>query len=119
MRRKGENVSALELDRALLAFASFAEVATHGVAVDGELEEHIKACVVLREGAALDLEAFSAFVSESIPHFAAPRFIEVFDQLPRNPIGRVQKFELRKNPISAQTIDLESLGLFVDRRSRS
>ena len=117
MRRKGENISALELDQALLGFEAFAEVATHGVSVDGELEQHIKACVVLREGARLDLEEFGRFVADAVPHFAAPRYIEVFAQLPRNPIGRVQKFELRRNPLSVNTIDLFDLGLTSDRRA--
>jgi carnitine-CoA ligase len=116
MRRKGENISALELDRALLGFEAFAEVATHGVSVDGELEQHIKVCVVLRDGAQLDLSEFGRFVAEAVPHFAVPRYIEVFDQLPRNPIGRVQKFELRRNPLSDNTIDLFALGHTSDRR---
>jgi carnitine-CoA ligase len=117
MRRKGENISALELDQALLGFQAFAEVATHGVTVDGELEQHIKACVVLQEGAKLDLEEFGRFVAHAVPHFAVPRYIEVFEQLPRNPIGRVQKFELRRNPLSNNTIDLFVLGHASDRRT--
>lgn len=118
MRRKGENISALELDRALLGFDAFAEVATHGVTVDGELEQHIKACVVLRDGAHLDLEEFGRFVADTVPHFAAPRYLEVFEQLPRNPIGRVQKFELRRKSLSNNTIDLFMLGHTSDRRMK-
>jgi carnitine-CoA ligase len=118
MRRKGENISALELDQALLGFEAFAEVATHGVSIEGELEQHIKACVVLRAGAELDLDEFGRFVADAVPHFAAPRYIEVFKQLPRNPIGRVQKFELRRNPLSDGTIDLFALGHVSDRRER-
>jgi carnitine-CoA ligase len=118
MRRKGENISALELDQALLGFEAFAEVATHGVSVDGELEQHIKACVVLHDGAQLDLEEFGRFVANAVPHFAVPRYIEVFEQLPRNPVGRVQRFELRRNPLSDNTIDLFTLGHTSDRRAR-
>ncbi len=118
MRRKGENISALELDRALLEFDAFAEVATHGVTVEGELDQYIKACVVLRDGARLDLEDFGRFVAKAVPYFAVPRYIEVFQELPRNPIGRVQKFELRRNALSDNTIDLFVLGHTSDRRAR-
>lgn len=116
MRRKGENVSAMELERALLGYPQLAEVATHAVRVEGEADDQIKACLVLGDGQELDREAYAAFLMEHVPHFAVPRFYEVRDALPRNPIGRVLKFELRATGLTRATVDLFALGLAHDRR---
>jgi hypothetical protein len=51
-----------------------------------------------------------------VPHFAVPRYYELLDALPRNPIGRVLKFELREAGLTADTVDLLALGLADDRR---
>ncbi len=116
MRRKGENVSAMELERALLGFDQIAEVATHGVRVDGRPEEDIKVCVVVKPDTAFDRKKFAGYVMEHVPYFAVPRYLEVLDALPRNPIGRVLKFELRKAGVTSATVDLFELGLTSDRR---
>jgi carnitine-CoA ligase len=117
MRRKGENVSAMELERALLGYPQLAEVATHAVWPDDAAgDQHIKACLVLRDGERLDREAYAAHLMEHVPHFAVPRFYEVLPALPRNPIGRVLKFELRATGLTADTVDLFALGLAHDRR---
>jgi carnitine-CoA ligase len=53
---------------------------------------------------------------EQVPHFARPRFYEVIDALPRNPIGRVLKFELRETGVTPETVDLFGLGMVHDRQ---
>jgi carnitine-CoA ligase len=116
MRRKGENVSAMELERALLDFDQIAEVATHAVCVEGEAEEHIKACIVTRPGVTFDRDRYAAFLMATVPHFAVPRYYELLPELPRNPIGRVLKFELRSAGLTKHTHDLFALGLAHDRR---
>jgi carnitine-CoA ligase len=118
MRRKGENISAMELERALLGYPPIAEVATHGVRQEGAPEEDIKACLVLHPGETFDRRGFAEYVTEHVPHFAVIRYVEVLPELPRNPIGRVLKFELRDRPITPGTIDLFALGLTSDRRRR-
>ncbi len=116
MRRKGENVSAMELEKALLGFEQIAEVATHAVRVDGETDEHIKACIVPRPGDEFDRERYAEFLMMNVPHFAVPRYYELLPALPRNPIGRVLKFELRSAGLNENTHDLFALGLAHDRR---
>jgi crotonobetaine/carnitine-CoA ligase len=114
MRRKGENVSAMELERALLGYGQIAEVAAHAVRTDEG--EHIKACIVLKPDETFDRRRYAEFVMENVPHFAVPRFYELLEALPRNPIGRVLKFELREAGLTAATVDLFALGLADDRR---
>jgi carnitine-CoA ligase len=116
MRRKGENVSAMELEKTLLGFEQIAEVAAHAVHVDGETDEHIKACIVPKPGVAFDRERYAEFLMATVPHFAVPRYYELLAELPRNPIGRVLKFELKSVGLTVDTHDLFALGLAHDRR---
>ena len=116
MRRKGENVSAMELEKTLLGFEQIAEVAAHAVHVEGETDEQIKACIVPKPGVAFDRERYAEFLMATVPHFAVPRYYELLAELPRNPIGRVLKFELKSAGLTAGTHDLFALGLAHDRR---
>lgn len=117
LRRRGENVSSLELEASLMRFPKIAEVAVH--AVPSELaEDDIKACVVLTEGETTDPTEMFQFFQENLPYYAIPRYVEVVDSLPRNAVGRVMKFKLRERPSSDATWDLEKLGLVVSRAQR-
>jgi carnitine-CoA ligase len=117
MRRKGENISSHELEKALMQHGAIGEVAVHAVRVSGADEDEIKACVVVKAGHLFTPEGFATFVNASVPHFAIPRYVELMESLPRNPIGRIQKFELRQRGVTAQTIDLLRAGLVSGRRN--
>ena len=117
LRRRGENVSSMELEAALLKHDGIAAVAVH--AVPSELgEDEIKACIVPLPGNTLEPAALFEFFKASLPYYAIPRFVELMDELPRNPVGRVQKFVLRERGLTPETWDLNSLGLVVERSQR-
>jgi crotonobetaine/carnitine-CoA ligase len=114
IRRRGENVSTYEVEQVILRFDAVAEVAVH--AVPSELaEDEIKACIIPRPGATLDYVELLDFCSSHMPYYAVPRYVEVVGALPRSPIGRVQKFELRKRGITSETWDAQSVGYVVQR----
>jgi crotonobetaine/carnitine-CoA ligase len=117
VRRRGENISARQTELALSAFPGLAEVAIH--AVPSELsEDEIKACLVLKEGAAFKIEQFFRFCEGALPYFAIPRFVEVVSELPKTPSMRVMKHVLAERGVNANTIDLEALNLSVARDRR-
>ena len=118
MRRRGENVSAFELERSLLRAPGVVEVAVHGVEIEGELDQAIKACLVVSDPAAFDLEALAAHMARELPYFAVPQFVELVPELPRNASGRVMKDQLRRVGINAGTNDLVAMGLGVTRDQR-
>jgi crotonobetaine/carnitine-CoA ligase len=117
MRRRGENVSSLELEAAINTHPDVAECAVHAVPSD-MADDDIKVCLVLAEGAGFDMVEFFAFARAVLPYFAIPRYVEVVAQLPRNAVGRVMKHVLREAPHTAATVDLQALGLTVDRAER-
>jgi carnitine-CoA ligase len=117
LRRRGENVSSLELEAAIGTHPKIAEVAVH--AVPSPLtEDDIKACLVLAPGEQVTPEELFAFFKERVPYFAVPRYIEVVPQLPRNATMRVMKHLLRDRGVTAETWDLEALGFTVQRGER-
>jgi crotonobetaine/carnitine-CoA ligase len=117
MRRRGENVSSIELEQAMMKHPAVANVAVH--AVPSELgEDEIKACIVLApDGEPEPVELFE-FFRTSLPYYAIPRYIEFLTELPANVNGRVQKFMLRERGITDTTLDFEDLGLVVARTER-
>nr|WP_280295727.1 AMP-binding protein [Nocardia abscessus] len=118
MRRRGENVSAFELERTLSRATGVIEVAVHGVEVDGELDQAIKACLVVAEPERFDMAGLASYMASELPYFAVPQFVELLPELPRNAAGRVMKDQLRRIGISSRTRDLVAMGLGVTREQR-
>lgn len=93
IRRRGENLSPLEVEAALEAHPAVAEAAVVGV--PSELsEEEIKAFVVLGQGADITMSELQDFVAERLAPFKVPRYFEVLSELPHTPTGRIAKHEL-------------------------
>jgi crotonobetaine/carnitine-CoA ligase len=116
MRRRGENVSSIELERAILEHGSVAAVVVH--AVPSPLgEDDIKACVIPAEGAEIDPAELFDFFKSTLPYFAVPRYLEIVDEFPVNAMGRVLKHELRAAGIG-NALDFEAMGLTVARSER-
>ncbi|MFB4319508.1 long-chain-fatty-acid--CoA ligase [Actinomadura sp. 21ATH] len=91
----GENISTVEVERVLDAHPAVLEAAV--VAVPNERwGERPKAFVVLREGAAVDLEELAGHVRERLAGFKVPDEIEFVAELPRTSTGKIQKFQLRE-----------------------
>ncbi len=118
MRRRGENVSSLQLEAAIVKHPGVAEAAVHAVPSPAT-EDDIKACIVPVAGADLTPEALFEFFREQMPFFAVPRYVELVEALPKNAMNRVLKHELRARGVTDATWDLEAMGLTVaaaDRR---
>ncbi|TMK50003.1 MAG: ATP-dependent acyl-CoA ligase [Actinobacteria bacterium] len=115
IRRRGENVSSVEVEIAIQRHPKIAEVAVH--AVPSEIsEDDIKACIVVIEEPTP--EELFAFFKQNLPYFAVPRYVEIVPELPRNATLRVMKHLLRARGITPETWDFEKLGLTVARAER-
>jgi carnitine-CoA ligase len=117
IRRRGEFVTARELEAAIVKHPGIAAVAVHAVA--SELtEDEIKAWLVLEKGVTLKPDELFEFFKGELPYFAIPRFVELIDELPKNQSARVMKHELKARPQTDDTWDLHALGFAVSREER-
>jgi crotonobetaine/carnitine-CoA ligase len=104
IRRRGENISAFEVEEIVLAIPDVVEVAAIGVA--SELtEQDVKVCVVLREGSPLTPQAIHAHCLATAPAFMVPRYVEIVASLPKTPTEKVEKFRLEQHALTEATWD--------------
>jgi crotonobetaine/carnitine-CoA ligase len=102
IRRRGENISAFEIEREALTHPAVREAAAVGVASEVG-EDEVKLCVVLHEGATLGPVELDRHLRPRLAAFMRPRYIEIRADFPRTPTQRVQKFKLREEGI-AETV---------------
>ena len=55
----------------------------------------VVAVVALKEGVTVELEDLREFATDRLARYKLPRRLEIVSSLPRNPAGKVLKFELR------------------------
>jgi crotonobetaine/carnitine-CoA ligase len=115
LRRRGENISSFEMERTFVAHPAIKDVAVHAV-VSAQGEDDVKVTAVLQEGVTVTEEELCRWSVDQVPYFAVPRYIEFRDDLPRNPVGRVLKYELRDDGVTARTWDREASGFTFDKR---
>lgn len=100
--RGGMNIAPVELETLILRHPSVADVAVVGE-FDETLSEKVAAFVVLHPETTLDLPELVAFLREQhIASYKLPENLRMIDVLPRNPVGKVLKSELRKVLAEAQ-----------------
>jgi len=97
INRGGMKISPQELDVALESHPALAEAAVCAYP-DERLGEKICACVVVAQGeTAPTLDGLRSHLEQQgFASFKLPERLEVFDQLPRNPLGKVQRFSLEE-----------------------
>jgi carnitine-CoA ligase len=114
IRRRGENISAWEVEQVIQSHPQVASAAV--VPVPSELgEDEVLACVVLREGASLDPADLIRHCEPRLAYFAIPRYIELLDALPLTENGKVLKFVLRERGLTDAAWDREAAGYTLQR----
>jgi crotonobetaine/carnitine-CoA ligase len=93
LRRRGENLSPLEVEEVLAAHPDVQECAVIGVPSDLS-EEDVKAFLVAADGIQLDFAALREFAARRLAAFKVPRYWQQVDDLPRTPTSRVAKHRL-------------------------
>jgi carnitine-CoA ligase len=97
IRRRGENVSATELEFIALGHPAILEAAAFGV--PGEFGEHEIKLDVASADSELDLREYHAWLEERLPRYMVPRYLELHAVLPKSPSEKVQKHRLIEAPL--------------------
>ena len=116
IRRRGENVSSMEVERQASDHPNIKEAAAIGVkAGEGASSEDEIMIVCIPEGDAPDPVEYTHWMAERMPYFMVPRYIRFVTELPKTPTERVQKVKLRDEGITADTFDREAAGITIKR----
>jgi carnitine-CoA ligase len=114
IRRRGENISAWEVEQVLQSHADVAAAAV--IPVPSPLgEDDVMAVVVPREGSSLDPVELMEHCQPRLAYFAIPRYIDVVDALPLTENGKVRKFVLRERGVTGTTWDRDASGYVLRR----
>ncbi|HEX5193208.1 MAG TPA: AMP-binding protein [Solirubrobacteraceae bacterium] len=97
IRRRGENISSYEVEQAVMEHPRIEEVAAVAApsGVEGG-EDEIAIFVVAVEGETLTEAEVRSWCEERLPAFAEPKIVQLIDELPYTPSGKVRKVALRE-----------------------
>jgi crotonobetaine/carnitine-CoA ligase len=95
IRRRGENISALEVEREVAAHPAVLEVAAFG-APSPFTEEDVAVAVVVRPGARLDEIELKTFCEGRMARYMTPEHVLFLEALPKTPTEKVAKPELKR-----------------------
>lgn len=102
IRRRGENIAPGEIEAALEAHPDVAEAVVIAVASDLG-EDDIKAFLLAAPAAAPALDELRRWAASRVASFKLPRYMELVEELPRTPTGRVARRELPRDRNSTES----------------
>ncbi|MBL8697888.1 MAG: AMP-binding protein [Alphaproteobacteria bacterium] len=111
LRRRGENISAWEVERVFTEHPAIAECAVIGVANE-IADQDVKLLARLKPDAHVEPLDLIKWAEPRMPRFQIPRFIHFIDEFPKTPSERIRKEML---PKTTDCWDLEKSGYQLRR----
>ena len=99
----GENVYPAEVEAVLRDLPGVADCAVAGVS-DSKWGEAVKAFIVLEPGAKLDPAAMTNACRQHIAGYKRPRYLEIVAAIPRDPAGKIRRYQLSDRPVTPDQI---------------
>ncbi|MBL8643626.1 MAG: ATP-dependent acyl-CoA ligase, partial [Rhodospirillaceae bacterium] len=113
-RRRGENISSLEVEADVAAFPAVREVAAYGVpSANGE--EEVMVTIAPKAGETVDPKELIEFLVPRMAHYMVPRYVRFETELPKTPTNKIQKADLRREGVTPATWDREASGIVLKR----
>lgn len=109
LRRRGENITTLEVEMAINKHPKVMESAVIGIPSEMG-EDEVMSCVVLKDGESLTPLDLTKFLEDRLAYFAIPRFIRFIDELPKTETQRTEKYRLKEDGVTEDTWDREKAG---------
>ena len=107
IRRRGENISAFEVEEVVKLHPQVLDAAAYGV--PSELsEDDVMVAVVVRPGEVLAPTDLLAFCADRMARHMLPRYVDLVVELPRTPTEKVEKAVLRSQGVTASAWDREA-----------
>ena len=106
IRRRGENISAFEVEEVVKLHPEILDAAAFGVPSEFT-EDDLMVAVVVRPGRTVDPAALVEFCAQHAARHMVPRFVDFVDDLPRTPTEKIRKDALRQRGITPTTWDAQ------------
>ncbi|HEC38659.1 hypothetical protein LCGC14_0553430 [marine sediment metagenome] len=119
IRRRGENIAAWSIERAINRHDKVLESAAYGIKSHqvGEdyAEDEVMVAVVLQPNKTIAPEELLDFVQDKLAYFQIPRFIDFVEELPKSKVHRIMKRFLKERGVTETTYDREKTGYEIKR----
>lgn len=114
IRRRGENISSMEVEAEIMAHPQVREAAV--VAVESEIsEDEVMAVIAPVPGIVIDPVDLIRFLEPRMAYYMIPRYIRFISELPKTPTAKIRKAALREIAITPDTWDREAAGIKIAR----
>jgi carnitine-CoA ligase len=119
IRRRGENISSVEVEAEVYAFPGVGEVAAVGVPSEDGEEEVLVAVARDARQPPIDAAELVRFLVPRMPHYMVPRYVRVMASLPKTPTNKIRKVEIRQQGVTDDCWDRVGSGIEVRRTKLS
>lgn len=118
IRRRGENISAFEVEEVIRTHPCVGDVAVYPVRAETS-EDEVAATITLRPGTDRDFNHASLLehCRRNLAYFMVPRYVQIVDHMPRTLSEKIEKYKLRQQAESDLSAlwDRDKAGIVIDR----
>ena len=114
MRRRGENISSMEVEDEINQHPEVMECAVFPV-WDEHTEQEVMAVITRQPGSNLAPAGLIQFLDQRMAYFMIPRYVAFDDKIPKTPTGKMEKYKLREKGITQSTWDRVRAGVKLSR----
>jgi len=114
MRRRGENISSMEVEDEVNQHPDVLECAVFPVLAEHS-EQEVMVVITPQPDVTIEPEKLIRFLDQRMAYFMIPRYIEFTAAIPKTPTGKMEKYKLRAKGITPSTWDRVAAGIKLSR----
>ena len=114
MRRRGENISSMEVEDEVNQHPDVLECAVFPVLAEHS-EQEVMVVITPQPDVTIEPEKLIRFLDQRMAYFMIPRYIEFTEAIPKTPTGKMEKYKLRAKGITPSTWDRVAAGIKLSR----
>ena len=114
MRRRGENISSMEVEDEVNQHPDVLECAVFPVSAEHS-EQEVMVVITPQPDVTIEPEKLIRFLDQRMAYFMIPRYIEFTAAIPKTPTGKMEKYKLRAKGITPSTWDRVAAGIKLSR----
>ena len=114
MRRRGENISSMEVEDEVNQHPDVLECAVFPVLAEHS-EQEVMVVITPQPDVTIEPEKLIRFLDQRMAYFMIPRYIEFTAAIPKTPTGKMEKYKLRSKGVTPKTWDRIAAGIKLSR----